>query len=449
MENKANIVLGAQWGDEGKGKLVDLFGSQVDIVIRTNGGSNAGHTIIVDGDKHAFNLLPSAMLHKSVTSVIGNGVVIHLPTLKKELEKLARLGEGFELASLLKRLVLSESAHIIFDFYWELDELQELRRGDNKIGTTKKGICFGYAFKMLRTGLQLGDILQPQRFRSRLIELVDSVRHEVDPGATCVSLSGIRPIDVDAICTEYEKYADIFGQCITNTVHYLGNAIRSEKKIMIEGANAVMLDIDFGSFPFVTSSNPSIGGCLTGSGLSWKDIGQVYGVVKAYSTRVGEGPFLSELNDQVGELIRTRGKEFGTTTGRPRRTGWLDLVQLRYSCQINGYTQLALTKLDILQGIDPQVVTAYVDENGKEYGFETREDVASSLRPITRTFEGWTEDISNVRRFEDLPRAAQRYVCFIEDELDIPITYIGVGAERHQIIERINHQLIFEADRRW
>merc|ERR1719199_1216978 len=334
---RADVILGAQWGDEGKGKLVDALSANYDICARVAGGSNAGHTIITGGKKYAFHLVPSGILNKGTTCVIGNGVVVHIPSLLKELDSLTAAGIDWE-----GRIKISDRAHLVFDFHQELDGVLENKRGRNKIGTTRKGIGPSYASKIQRNGVRAGDLKYFDDFEIRLRALADF----------CSGLPGMTNVDVTQELKYYASVRDRVLPLVIDTVSYVNDAHDAGKKILIEGANATMLDIDFGTYPYVTSSNPSIGSVFTGLGICPKKLGGVYGIVKAYCTRVGEGPFPTELHDENGKYLGKQGREFGTTTGRPRRCGWLDIPQMRYSCKINGFTHLNLTKLDVLTGLD-------------------------------------------------------------------------------------------------
>ncbi|KAL1521076.1 hypothetical protein AB1Y20_022630 [Prymnesium parvum] len=419
---RADVVLGAQWGDEGKGKLVDALSVNYDICARVAGGSNAGHTIIVNGKRYAFHLVPSGILNEKTVCVIGNGVVVHIPSLLKELDALTLANVKWE-----GRIKLSDRAHLVFDFHQDLDGAMENKRGRNKIGTTRKGIGPAYASKIQRNGVRVGELKYMDDFKEQLAALAEY----------CGGLPGMDPIDVDAEFAYYESVRDRVMPLITDTVSYVNDAHDAGAKILIEGANATMLDIDFGTYPYVTSSNPSIGSVFTGLGICPKKLGGVYGIVKAYCTRVGEGPFPTELHDEVGDHLGKVGREFGTTTGRPRRCGWLDIPQMRYSCKINGFTHLNLTKLDVLTGL-PEV------KLGIKYMLDGKEltEMPASLRDLARcevvyeSFPGWTQNIDNVTRFEELPPQAQNYVLRIEQLLKVKIRWIGTGGDRNSSIER-------------
>jgi len=419
---RADVVLGAQWGDEGKGKLVDALSADYDICARVAGGSNAGHTIIVDGKKYAFHLVPSGILNEKTVCVIGNGVVVHIPSLLKELDALTAAGIKWE-----GRIKISDRAHLVFDFHQELDGAIEKSRGRNKIGTTRKGIGPAYASKIQRNGVRVGELKYIEDFKAQLSALADY----------CSNLPGMDPIDVDAELAYYDSVRERVLPLITDTVSYVNDAHDAGAKILIEGANATMLDIDFGTYPYVTSSNPSIGSVFTGLGICPKKLGAVYGIVKAYCTRVGEGPFPTELFDDTGAHLGKVGREFGTTTGRPRRCGWLDIPQMRYSCKINGFTHLNLTKLDVLTGLKEVKLGIKYMVDGKEvYEMPASLRDLGNCEVIYESFPGWTQNIDNVTKFEDLPPEAQNYVLRIEQLLKVKIRWIGTGGDRNSSIER-------------
>jgi adenylosuccinate synthase len=423
-QNKIDIVLGAQWGDEGKGKLVDMLGSHYDICARVAGGSNAGHTIVVDGVKYKFHLVPSGILHPGTKCVIGNGVVVHLPQFLKELDGLHEAG-----VDITNRIFISDRAHMVFDFHQEVDGAQESRLGRNKIGTTKKGIGPAYASKISRNGIRVGDLQDWEYFEQRFRDLTSSVMSQY-PGVE---------IDVEAELALYKQIADTVKPLTVDTIEYVNSQWESGARVLVEGANATMLDIDFGTYPYVTSSNPSVGSVLTGLGVSPNKLSGIYGTVKAYCTRVGEGPFPTEQVNEIGDHLGTVGAEFGTTTGRARRCGWLDIPQMQYSAKINGYTALNLTKLDVLTGLDKILLgTKYVDiDSGKELN-----GMPASLRQLYNVkvqyeeLPGWAEDISKCTSFEDLPANAQKYVLRVEELIGVPIRWIGVGPGRLDIIYR-------------
>jgi len=420
-----DVVLGAQWGDEGKGKLVDMLSQEYDVCARVAGGSNAGHTIVVDGVKYKFHLLPSGILNPDAIGVVGNGVVVHLPSFLTEIDGLAKEGVKHE-----GRIFISDRAHLVFDFHQVVDGSLEARLGRNKIGTTKKGIGPAYASKISRNGVRVGDLRDWDYFEERFRALAE---HHMR------SYQGLE-IDVEEQLAYYKKIAPRILEMTCDTIELTNQKYKEGKRILVEGANAAMLDIDFGTYPYVTSSNPSVGSVLTGLGVSPKKLGGIYGTVKAYCTRVGEGPFPTELNVLVGEgsHLATVGHEFGTTTGRPRRCGWLDLPQLKYSITLNGYTSINLTKLDVLSGLkEIPLGVAYKSKEGKI--LDTMPASLKQLEDVEVQYEimpGWKEDISNCRSFDDLPENCKNYVLRIENILGVPIRWIGTGPNRLDVIDR-------------
>ncbi|CAH0594372.1 unnamed protein product [Chrysodeixis includens] len=422
MENKVAVVLGGQWGDEGKGKVVDLLAVNCDIVCRCQGGNNAGHTVVVDGKEFDFHLLPSGIINQKCISVIGNGVVIHLPGLFDELKKNELKGmEGWQ-----DRLIISDRAHLVFDMHQQVDGLQEAEKGKNSLGTTKKGIGPTYSSKATRNGLRIGDLLGDfEVFEEKFRTLAANYKRMFP------SLE----VDIDAELARYQVFATKIKPMVRDTVSYLHKAIGEGKKVLVEGANAAMLDIDFGTYPYVTSSNCSIGGVCTGLGLPPLVIGDVLGVVKAYTTRVGDGPFPTELHDETGSLLQERGHEVGVTTRRVRRCGWLDLVVLRYTAMVNGYTAICLTKLDILDTLKEIKIGVAYKLNGKkiEY-FPSSMSELSNVEVEYMTVPGWACSIEDVRQLDKLPQQARHYVKVIEDFLQVPVKFIGVGQNRESII---------------
>lgn len=421
-----DVVLGSQWGDEGKGKLVDMLSQEYDVCARVAGGSNAGHTIVVEGKKYKFHLIPSGILNEKATCVIGNGVVIHLPSFLKEIEGLTKSGINAE-----GRILLSDRAHIVFDFHQMVDGITEKGLGRHKIGTTKKGIGPAYASKISRNGIRIGDLKNFDFFEMRFRSLAES-HMRAYPGLE---------IDIEGQLAYYKSIADRVCAMTTDTIEYTNDAYDTGKRILIEGANATMLDIDFGTYPYVTSSNPSIGSVLTGLGVSPKKIHGIYGTTKAYCTRVGEGPFPTELEREVpgsiGEHLGVVGAEWGTTTGRSRRVGWLDIPQMRYSTLINGFTALNLTKLDVLTGLAEVKIGRAYKHNGKILNtMPSCLKTMSEIEVIYETLPGWSEDISKAKKFEDLPVNAQRYALRVQELLGVPIRWIGCGAGRLDMVDR-------------
>lgn len=427
-----DVVLGAQWGDEGKGKLVDMLSQTYDVCARVAGGSNAGHTIVVDGVKYKFHLIPSGVLNHKATCIIGNGVVIHLPSFLNELDGLKAAGVEYQ-----GRIFISDRAHLVFDFHQAVDGKQEQRAGRHKLGTTKKGIGPAYASKISRNGLRVGDLQDWQYFEERFRSLAEYHMNAFNSRKT--DPTDFLEIDVEAELAYYKSIAPRVLSMTTDTIQYTNQAYKDGKRILIEGANATMLDIDFGTYPYVTSSNPSVGSVMTGLGIAPKMINATYGTVKAYCTRVGEGPFPTELEvDQgVGHHLSSVGAEYGTTTGRPRRCGWLDIPQMKYSTLINGFTALNLTKLDVLTGLPELKIGKAYRLNGEPiHTMPASLRILDDLEVEYETLPGWKEDITQVQSFEELPLNAQRYVLRVQELLGVPIRWIGVGPNRLDVIDR-------------
>ncbi|KAI4467552.1 adenylosuccinate synthetase [Holotrichia oblita] len=410
VQSKVTVILGAQWGDEGKGKVVDMLATDVDVVCRCQGGNNAGHTVVVDGSEYDFHLLPSGIINSKCKSVIGNGVVIHLPGLFDELSKNEEKG----LKDWEQRLLISDRAHLVFDLHQQVDGLQEQENSEKGtgLGTTKKGIGPTYSSKATRNGLRIGDLLGDfQQFSKRFIALTNMYQR-MYPSLT---------VDVEAELKRYEEYAEKIRPLVIETVYFLYKSVREGKKILVEGANAAMLDIDFGTYPYVTSSNCSVGGVCTGLGLDPSSIGDVIGVVKAYTTRVGDGPFPTELHDEIGELLQMKGHEFGVTTKRKRRCGWLDVFLLQYTNMINGYTAICLTKLDILDTLKEIKLAVGYTLNGKKLeSFPSSAAQLANVQVEYVTMPGWQTCTEGVRTFNDLPLNARKYVEKIEEILEVP-----------------------------
>ena len=420
----AVIVLGAQWGDEGKGKATDQIGQRTDYVVKFNGGNNAGHTVVVDGEKYTLHLLPAGILSQGVTPVIASGVVVDLDVLFDEVEEMEARGVD------CSRLLLSASAHIIPPYNRLMDQANERARGNNLIGTTGRGIGPTYADKMNRIGLRVQDLFHPQELRAK-------VEAALAPKNTVFRAVDLPALDPAEVCDHLLSFADRVKPMVCDASLVVNDALDRGGTVLFEGGQATMLDIDHGTYPYVTSSNPTAGGALTGTGVGPTRIDRVVGVAKAYTTRVGEGPFPTELTDQVGEDLRARGGEFGATTGRPRRTGWFDAVVTRYAARVNGLTDICLTKLDVLSGYDtvPVCVAYEVD------GARTEEmplDQASFARavPVYEELPGWSGDISGCRSFDELPKAARAYVDRLEEVSRCRIQSIGVGPGREATIVR-------------
>lgn len=415
-----DVVLGTFYGDEGKGKIIDYLATKADYAVRCTGGSNAGHTINVNGKKYAFHLIPSGILNKNTKAVIGNGVVVDPKVLVEEIENLK--ADGIDVSN----LYISDIAHIIMPYHIELDGLQEELR-ENKIGTTKRGIGPAYCDKFERCGIRVRDFVS-DKFEKIAKENIER-KNEI------FKLYGKELLDADKIISEYKEYAKYLKPYVKDTVYMLHEAIEQNKKIVCEGAQATLLDIDFGSYPFVTSSNPSIGGICTGSGIGAKYIENVYGVLKGYSSRVGEGPYITEQINETGDLIRELGHEYGTTTKRPRRCGWLDAVALKYAAMLNGLTGLAINHVDTIGKMDKiKLCVAYKKGNEINMKFSCDEEYLKDVEPVYEEFDGNFGDISNVKRREDLPENAKKYLNRIEELVGVPIRFIGTGAGRENMI---------------
>lgn len=419
--SKVDVVLGTFYGDEGKGKIIDYLSTNADIAVRCTGGSNAGHSIEVDGKKFAFHLIPSGIFNKGTIAVIGNGLVVDPKVLIEEMNSLVENGISVE------NLRISEKAHIVLPYHIEMDKLLEENRGNNKIGTTARGIGPAYCDKYERCGIRAEDLIS-DRFEEILTTNVNNKNKIFE-------MYGHKTIDLKQTLEDYKKYAEILKPYITDTITLLHNALESGKKILCEGAQASLLDIDFGSYPFVTSSNPSIGGICTGSGLGAKDIGEVYGVLKAYSSRVGSGPYVTEQDNEVGDTIRELGHEYGTTTKRPRRCGWLDLVALKYTVRLNGITGLAVNHVDTIGKLDKIKLCVAYNHNGEiTTNFSTNVDFLNNCTAVYEEFDGNFGDISNCKTRKDLPENAQKYLARIEEFVGVPVKFIGTGASRDAMI---------------
>ena len=432
------VIVGVQWGDEGKGKFVDLLAQEIDYVVRFQGGNNAGHTVIVDGKKVALHLVPPGILHEGKTCLIGNGVVLDPVVFVEELDTL--IGQGVDVSP--NRLKISSKTHLIMPYHKDFDGADEKRLGENKIGTTKRGIGPCYQDKVARKGIRIQDLLDEKIFRLKL-EAVLSQKNPI-----LEKIYGLHTYTVEEICEEYLPYARILKPYMAETAQLLNEAVRAGKSILFEGAQGTLLDIDHGTYPYVTSSSCCAGGAATGTGVGPTVIDRVLGIQKAYVTRVGEGPFPTEQRfpedggegeeAEVGELLCKVGHEFGVTTGRKRRCGWFDAVIARYAAEVNGLTDVALTKLDVLSAFDTiKVCTAYECE-GKVYDyFPMQQSVLFHAKPVYEELPGWKGvDITECRTFEELPENAQRYVEYLEKITGVPVSIIAVGPDRDQTIMR-------------
>jgi len=418
---KVSIVLGGQWGDEGKGKLVDALAQDVDVVARCQGGNNAGHTIVVNGKKFDFHMLPSGLINPKSISIIGNGVVVHLPSLFQELENTESKGIDTK-----GRLFVSDRAHLVFDVHRIVDGLKEVELGRGGIGTTKKGIGPAYSSKSSRSGLRVHHLINTfPEFEEKLRSFVLNRKKRY----------GNFEYDIEAEIARYKVFAEKLRPLVIDTVVYMNKAIADGKNVLIEGANAAMLDIDFGTYPFVTSSNTTVGGVCTGLGIAPSKIGTVIGVVKTYTTRVGGGPFPTELLDSTGELLQEIGREWGVTTGRKRRCGWLDLVVVKYSTTINGYTSINLTKLDVLSTLPViKLGVSYKHNSNILESFPADLKILSECVVQYEELPGWECDISEVRSWKELPENARKYVKRIQELVGVKIEWVGVGPGRDALI---------------
>jgi adenylosuccinate synthase len=425
----AIVLIGAQWGDEGKGKATDLLGSRVDYVVKFNGGNNAGHTVVVGTEKYALHLLPSGILTAGVTPVISNGVVVDIEVLFEELDALSSRGVD------VSKLRVSANAHVITQYHRTMDKVTERFLGKRQIGTTGRGIGPTYADKINRVGIRIQDLFDENILRQKVEGALGQKNHML------VKVYNRRAITVDEIVDDLLSYAERLRPMVADTALLLHEALNDGKTVLFEGGQATMLDVDHGTYPFVTSSNATSGGAVTGSGIGPNRIDRIIAVVKAYTTRVGAGPFPTELFDDSGEFLRAKGFEFGTTTGRPRRCGWYDAPIARYTARINGVTDFVLTKLDVLTGLATIPVCVAYEVDGVRFDeVPVSQSDFHHAKPVYEEFPGWTEDITLVRRFEDLPQNAQDYVLALEAMSGARISAIGVGPDREAILVR--HDLI-------
>lgn len=416
------VIVGAQWGDEAKGKLVDALGSEAHMVVRYSGGNNAGHTVIAGGKEFKFHLVPAGILHPNVHSILGGGMVI-CP--KGLLEELARTREQ---QSELGQLTISSAAHVVFPYHRLLDSLEEEARGANKIGTTSRGIGPAYTDKVARTGIRMGEFVDPEVFPQRLAEVLE-VKNKM------LAMFGREPLNYDELLAEYSAYADAIRPMVADIEHVVQDAVYGGKKVLFEGAQGTFLDLDSGTYPYVTSSHPTAGGATLGTGIGPRAIDGALGVCKAYTTRVGAGPFPTELLDDVGEWIRQHGKEYGTTTGRGRRCGWLDLVVLRHSARLNSLSGLVVTRLDILSGFDEvKVCTGYrLGDQVLHHVPQSAKDFAA-VEPIYQTMPGWKGDLRGCRKLDDLPVEARNYLDLMAEMTGTPVAIVSVGPDRDETI---------------
>ena len=419
----ATVVLGAQWGDEGKGKVTDFFASSADYVVRFQGGNNAGHTIVVGDEKLALSLTPSGVLYPDCVPVIGSGCVVDLAFLKKELEMLNSKNVS------TKKLAISPNAHVIMPYHKLLDELIEESLGENKIGTTKKGIGPCYADKIQRSGIRIQDLLDDEVFAEKVKTNVE------EKNQLLTKIYGRNPMNPNEIINEFKNYKEIINNHVKDTSLMISNAIKEGKNILFEGAQGTLLDIDHGTYPFVTSSNTTSANAAIGSGVGPLNLNKIVGVTKAYISRVGSGPFITEQKNDIGDYLIEKGAEFGVVTGRRRRCGWLDLISLKYSVRVNSLTELFITKLDVLSGLEEiKLGVGYMNGDKVITDYPYQQNVFYNAEPVYETYAGWSEDITSVRSFDNLPENAKKYITAIEDFIEIPITFISVGPERNQNI---------------
>jgi len=418
------VVVGTQWGDEGKGKITDFLAEGADVVARYQGGNNAGHTILIEGRKYKLTMIPSGIFYRDKICVIGNGTVLNPKALVEEIDYIHENGFTTE------NLRISDRAHVIMPYHIVLDGLEEERKGDGKIGTTRKGIGPCYMDKMARAGIRMVDLMDPEEFTAKARRLVEEKNRMIQ------SVYGGEPLDAEAIIEEYLGYAERLRPYVTDTSIVLNEAIDAGKNVLFEGAQGVMLDIDQGTYPFVTSSNPTAGGVCIGSGVGPSKIDQVIGVAKAYTTRVGDGPFPTELHDEIADLIREKGNEYGTVTGRPRRVGWFDSVVVRHARRVSGITGLSLNSLDVLTGLDTvKICTAYTYRGERIEHYPASLKVLSECEAVYEELPGWHEDISGARSLDDLPPNARRYVERVSELTGIPIAIFSVGRNRDQTVQ--------------
>ncbi|SDG79407.1 adenylosuccinate synthase [Desulfosporosinus hippei] len=421
----AVVLIGSQWGDEGKGKITDFLAEKANVVVRYQGGNNAGHTVVANGEEFKLHLIPSGILYEDKTCVIGNGVVIDPKVLLEELDYLEKRGIK------TGKLVISSNAHIIMPYHRVLDGLEEEARGDHKIGTTKRGIGPAYMDKASRIGIRVIDLLDKDEFAEKLR------RNLVEKNNLFVKVYGKEALGFDEIYDTYMGYAEKIRSMVTDSSLTIDESIKAGEKVLFEGAQGTLLDIDHGTYPFVTSSHPIAGGACIGAGVGPTRINRVIGVIKAYTTRVGEGPFPTELLDEVGEEMRKNGHEFGTTTGRARRCGWFDAVIARYAVRVSGISDFAVTKLDVLTGFEKlKICVGYSVDGQIIREFPQSQKIFKLCQPVYEEMPGWNEDITQVRRFEELPQAAQNYILRIEELSGVQATLVAVGPGREQTIVR-------------
>ncbi|MDR2880237.1 MAG: adenylosuccinate synthase [Fusobacteriales bacterium] len=408
------VVVGTQWGDEGKGKIIDVLAPKADYIVRFQGGNNAGHTVVVNDEKFILQLLPSGIINSKGKCIIGPGVVIDIEVLLKEINELEKRGKN------LDNLFIDERAHLIMPYHIEIDKAREEARGENKIGTTQRGIGPCYIDKIARNGIRTGDLLEMDRFK-------DKLEWNIKDKNDMLQRYGKETFEPEALYEKYVNLAQKIKHRIIDAVSEVNEAVDNNKTVLFEGAQALMLDIDYGTYPYVTSSSPTAGGAAVGAGVSPRKIEKVVGVMKAYTTRVGEGPFPTEEDNETGEILRKTGGEYGSNTGRPRRCGWLDLIIGKYAVMINGLTDIVLTKLDVLDGFDKVKIAVAYEIDGKRYvNYPPNLRKSKEIKVIYEEFDGWKEDISKIKNYDELPENCKKYIRFIEEFLECPVSMISV-----------------------
>lgn len=418
------VVIGTQWGDEGKGKIIDYLSKDADVVVRFQGGNNAGHTVVTKGQKFQFHLIPSGILNPDITNVIGNGVVVDLEVLIDEIDDLHSKG------IITTNLKISPNSHLVMPYHRILDEARENLLGNMKIGTTKRGIGPSYSDKASRSGIRMQDLLNIKVFNKKLEFVLK------EKNAILTKIYNLQPLDFNDILEKFKYLSKKIGDYVLDTSKLINDALDEDKKVLFEGAQGTFLDIDHGTYPFVTSSSTVAATACIGSGIGPTRIDKIIGVTKAYTTRVGQGPFPTEIKGKLGTMLREKGSEYGATTGRPRRCGWLDTVLLKYANRINSITFLALTKLDVLSFLNNIKICNSYSYNDKYYKeLPYNQNIFQNVNPLYENFLGWEEEISEVRNFNDLPKEAKKYIKRIEDEVKVPIRLVSVGPERDQIIK--------------